>query len=249
MRVDRLNLMEEYIIKKGVVSLPELAKKFQVSVVIIRRDIKTLLNRGKIIKVYGGVASVKGMEIPLANRLNKSKNQKSKIGELAARLVQDHSAIFLDAGTTTPHIIPHLAQMEDITIVTHNLLVLYEASKYTNLKIINLGGAYNHNTASYEGYLTLRELEKISLKTIFIGSTGISLEHGLTNDNYFEAEIKTSVARRNAEIVLLADHMKFGHVATVSFLDISDLDVIVTDSQPPKEFMDITKNNNVKVIF
>ena len=57
MRADRLNLMEEYIMRQGTVSLEDLAAQFEISINTVRRDLKTLLQRNTVSKVYGGVAA------------------------------------------------------------------------------------------------------------------------------------------------------------------------------------------------
>jgi DeoR family myo-inositol catabolism operon transcriptional repressor len=142
-----------------------------------------------------------------------------------------------------------LSNKEDVTIVTHSLIALYEASKYPNLYIIDLGGVYNHSTASFVGFSTIEVLSRISVKLIFIAATGVSLEHGLTNSTYFEAELKHHLSQRSAQIVLMADHSKFGYSAAVSFLDFSDLDAIVTDSPIPPSFMDAVRKDNIQLLI
>ena len=57
MRMNRLNEMEQYILKHGTASLPELANQFDVSTNTIRRDISALMSRGRVSKVYGGVSA------------------------------------------------------------------------------------------------------------------------------------------------------------------------------------------------
>ena len=43
--------------------------------------------------------------------------------------MKDNSTIFLDSGSTTVHILPHLAERSNITVITHSLSALYEAAK------------------------------------------------------------------------------------------------------------------------
>ena len=55
MRIDRLNMIEQYVIQCKTASLEELATHFGVSMNTIRRDVRQLLERGALEKVYGGV--------------------------------------------------------------------------------------------------------------------------------------------------------------------------------------------------
>ncbi|MGO5052527.1 DeoR/GlpR family DNA-binding transcription regulator [Lachnospiraceae bacterium LCP25S3_G4] len=250
MRLDRLNSMEQYILQQGTVSLEDLASHFQVSTNTIRRDLNELLDRGHIEKVYGGVSSLSDpTPLPLSIRTSKNSISKQVIGELAARMVNDGDTIFLDSGSTTPHILPHIANKQNITIVTHSLSAMYEASKYPTLKVIALGGMYNIATSSYVGISTLEALSCISISAVFIAATGVSLERGLTNTTYFEAEIKRKVVHSSNKIILMADHSKFDDSSTITFFDFKDLFAVVTDQKPTKPYMDVIQRNNIRLLY
>ena len=113
MRLDRLNSIEQYILQEGTVTWEGLAAHFDVSVNTIRRDIKELIERGTIRKVYGGVSSVNAnAPVALAERQVRNIEAKKMIGRLAADFVMPGQTIFLDSGTTTPCLIPHLQGKE-----------------------------------------------------------------------------------------------------------------------------------------
>lgn len=249
MRLDRLNEMEQYILAQETVSLENLTNHFQVSTNTIRRDLNELMERGTIRKVYGGVsANINVDPLPMIVRSSKNSESKQKIGQIAADFVQDGSTIFLDSGSTIPYMIPHLAKKNQITIVTHSLTAMCEASKYPSLQVIALGGLYNHTTSSYVGISTLEALSDISTNAIFIAATGVSLERGLTNTTYFEAEIKKKVVQCSDKVILLADKSKFGKSSTITFYNFEDLYGIVTDEKPEKEYMDVIKKNNITLL-
>lgn len=249
MRLDRLNSMEQYIIQQGTVSLEDLTAHFKVSMNTIRRDLNELLVRANIEKVYGGVSALPDQRpLSLAIRSNTNNASKQLIGELASGLVRDGDTIFLDSGSTTPYILPHIATRQNVTIVTHSLSAMYEASKYPSLKVIALGGLYNPTTSSYVGISTLEALSCISTNAVFMAATGVSLERGLTNTTYFEAEIKRKVVKCSDKIILLADSSKFDFSSTINFFDFQDLFAVVTDQKPSKSYMDVIRRNNIKLL-
>lgn len=249
LRLDRVNEMERYILQRGTASLEELTQKFQISMNTVRRDVSVLLTRGRIRKTYGGVAVLEYDTItPMAVRSGENQEEKKKIGRMAAELVQDGQTIFLDSGSTVLAVIPHLAERKNVTIVTHSLCAMYEAAKYPNLNIIALGGLYSPPTSSYVGISTLDTLNCISVDMVFMAATGVSLERGLTNTTYLEVEIKQRVVQRcKKHIVLLADHSKFGHSSTISFLRFEDLEAVVTDKLPEQEYLDAMKANHISL--
>jgi DeoR family myo-inositol catabolism operon transcriptional repressor len=249
MRADRLNLMEEYIIQNGTVSLESLAEHFQVSINTVRRDLKTLLQRERVTKVYGGVSSnTQAIPLSMSDRDRRNREEKKQIGALAASLVEDNSSIFLDSGSTTPMILPHLAHKTGVTVVTHSLRALYEASKYPNLKIIALGGSYNPVTCSYVGISTMEALSSIGVQTAFVAATGVSLAAGLTNTTYLEAEIKRHVVQHAQRVVLMADHSKFDFSSVISFYNFDELYAVVTDQQPSRPYLEVIQKKGIQLL-
>lgn len=248
MRLERLNDMEQYILEQGTVSLENLASHFQMSTNTIRRDVNELISRGQIQKVYGGVsAKATASPLPMAVRAAKNQVEKEKIGRLAAQFVHNGDTIFLDSGSTTPYLLPHIAPMENITVVTHSLSVMYEASKYPSLQVISLGGLYNQTTSSYVGITTLEALSRISMNSVFIAATGVSLDHGLTNTTYFEAEIKQKVVQCSDRILLMADHTKFGYSSTITFFNFDQLYAVITDQEPGREYLEVIERNHIQL--
>jgi len=249
MRLDRLNMMEQYILGKEVVSLQELAAQFLISTNTVRRDLNALLERGRIKKVYGGVSVCQDTEVPpIAVRDVRNHSEKKQIGELASTLVLNKSTIFLDSGSTTPHMLSHLADKEGVTVVSHSLSVLYEASKYPSLNIIALGGMYNRNTSSYTGLSTVEQFSMLTVSTIFLAASGVSLVYGLSNSTYSEAELKRNVSQRSLSVVLLADHTKFDHDAVMTFYRFEDLSGLVTDRLPSAPYLEVIKKNKIKLL-
>ncbi len=249
MRLERINNMEQYILTQGTVSLEDLAGHFQVSVNTVRRDLNELLERGHIRKVYGGVsAKTENAPLPMSVRSFCNSSAKEEIGRMAATLVDDGDTVFLDSGSTVVCMIPHLAQKHKITIVTHSLSAMYEASKYPSLQTIALGGLFNHSTSSYVGISALEALAGITTTAAYMAATGVTLEHGLTNTTFFEAEIKRRVVQCSRKVVLLADHSKFGYTSPITFYNFEDLHAVVTDRQPEEDYLDTIRQNNILLL-
>lgn len=249
MRAERLNAMEQYILGKENVSLDELSKQFDISMNTVRRDVAELLARGNVRKVYGGVSS-NLLNRPLGFSVRERKNSEAKqiIGELASRMVSNGSSIFLDSGSTTPNLLRHLGETNGVTVITHSLTALYEASTLPNLNIIALGGIYTPSTSSFTGISTLDSLSRLSIQTIFISATGVTIENGLTNSTYLEAEIKRSVVQRGNRVVLMADQSKFGHSAVISFCSFEQLYAVVTNRMPPAPYLEAMERYGIKLI-
>jgi len=249
-RLDRLNEMEQYVLDRGTASLEELCRRFDVSLNTVRRDLADLLERGRLKKVYGGVSAEARQPsvIPLSERALRNDAAKQAIGRLAAALVGDGMSVFLDSGSTTMRILPHLAEKRNVTVITHSLTALCEAAKYPDLHVIALGGLYNPSTSSFVGSNTLGDLGRMTMDLAFLAATGVTLERGLTNTTYFEAEVKQAVARQNQNLVLIADHSKFGGNALLTFCGFERLAAIVTDEPLPQAYQAAADGFGIRVI-
>lgn len=250
MKINRLNDIEKYILDVENVSLDKLCEVFNVSKNTIRRDINELEKRGSIKKVYGGIiANSKGKVEPFETREIRNQAAKKLIAQRASCLVEDGDVIFIDSGTTSMHMIPFLAQKEHLTIVTANLNVILSAMPYSNLNVISAGGVLYRETNSFTGPNVIDILKNYNVSKAFLASTGVSLTKGVTNTSPLEHEIKKHLVDKSALRVLLVDHSKFNVISLMTYCQLQDIDYLVTDQQPPQEYVDFCAANKVELLL
>ena len=167
MKTHRIKNVEEYILKNESVSLDKLCDVFKVSKNTIRRDIKELLEKGKIKKIYGGVTINQKKLVPFEERNIKNHAEKKAAAEIAAAYINDGDIIFIDSGTTTMWLIDFLKN-KSITILTNNLSAIVSALPYPNLNIISLGGTLKRKTNSFVGNSTSLVLKDYNISKAFI---------------------------------------------------------------------------------
>ena len=110
---------------------------------------------------------------------------------------------------------------------------------------------------SYEDKTNVNRLEKeaigrqalkgIFFDLAFLGSNGISLEHGLTIPSLEEAETAAEVIAHSQRTIVVADHTKFGTVAHGKIADISEIDAIITDSGLDSRLRDSLSSLDVEI--
>lgn len=251
MRVDRLNAIEQYVLKKERVSLDELANEFHFSINTIRRDLEEIVQRGLIKKVYGGVTACFDNAPLTSNERNIiNTDQKTAIGRAAAELVDENTAIFLDSGTTTERMIYFLGNCKKkTTILTHSLTVMYSAAKYRNLQVIALGGLYNSSTSSFVGMSSINLISEMIIDKTFIAATGVSISDGLSCNTYLEAELKRKVVGISKDIILLADQSKFNHSAIFPFSPLANVSHIITDTLLEQDYLNFFKEHSIDLII
>jgi DeoR family myo-inositol catabolism operon transcriptional repressor len=250
MRLERINEMEQYISQNKTVTLDRLCEVFGVSKNTVRRDIHVLVARGTVSKTYGGVSAIpqKGLS-PFLERAECNPGAKRRIGDRAADFVEDGDVIFIDSGTTTRYMFDRLKQKQDVTILTNNLDIIYQAIDCPNLTIISLSGVLNRETLSFTGQTAADVLESFNINKAFMASTGISIRNGATNAFAQECAIKQAAIRRCRQAILLVDHSKFDVAALLSYCSLEQIHLLVCDAPPPKAYFDYFAAHNNRIVI
>ena len=249
LKLQRIGKIEEYIKEHGSVSLDDLCKHFSVSKNTIRRDINELEARQIVRKVYGGVVlNDEESPIPLSQRQMTMKTEKTIIAEKAAKFVNDGDVIIIDAGSTTVHMVDYLRNKHNITIITNSVPVLNATFAYDQIHVIATGGDLLRSTNSLVGSEAISTLKKFNANTVFLAATSISLAKGITNSSIFESELKRTMIGVSERVVLLVDHTKFDAVSLVTFAELQDIDVLVTDEAPSSKYFQYCQEHDVEVV-
>ena len=121
---ERQEKMLAYINKVAKVSVRELSELFNMSLVTIRSDIKTLARRGLIIRTHGGALSPAGHQRgdPFKIRAIQNVPAKQMIAQVAAKLIEDDDIIILDSGSTTYEIAQRISA-RNVTVITNDLKI------------------------------------------------------------------------------------------------------------------------------
>ena len=102
---------------------------------------------------------------------------------------------------------------------------------------------------AFVGPSVLAALQNYNLSKVFLASTGISIAHGATNASPLECEIKRSLAQKNAESYLLVDSTKFNKASLMTYCQLSDLNALITEKEPDKEYVYYFEKHNVRLIL
>lgn len=250
MKINRINKIQEMLQETNSASIDQLCDIFNVSKNTIRRDIAELQTRGIIKKVYGGITMNQSAASPepFASREIKNSAQKKKIARLAAKTVRNGDVIYIGSGTTTMHMIPFLTEKINLTILTASMHVINAASNYSQINTIATGGSLYIPSKTFVGPSVIQCLGHYNISKIFLSSTGISIENGATNASPLECEVKRFLMKKTAAKYLLVDTSKIDKASLMTYCQLKDLNYVVMDTQPPKEYLTYFKENNVQLI-
>jgi len=224
-----INLLEDL----GAVTVSDLVKEFKVSEMTIRRDLDILENQGLLRRVHGGAVSRRGRsyEPPFMLRTSENLENKIRISQAAADLIQNGDSITLDVGTTTLEIARHLQNKQDLTVITPSLQIANELINHPGIRLILTGGILRIGELSMVGHLAERIFEDFFVDKLFLGAGAVDLKTGISEFNIEDALVKRAMVKSAKSVVLVADSSKFNQVAFTSIVPLSDIHTIITDKE------------------
>ncbi|CAL9535773.1 DeoR/GlpR family DNA-binding transcription regulator [Streptomyces sp. Tu 3180] len=216
----------------GRVDVVSLAEQFQVTAETIRRDLKALDRAGLVRRVHGGAipAGRLDFEPDLAERETTAADEKDRIAKAALAELPGDGTVIVDAGSTVARLAASLPVELSLTVVTHSLPVAARLADHPGIQLHLVGGRVRHRTRAAVDAWALRAYGEIRADVLFVAANGFSAEHGLTTPDLAEAAVKRAAMAAARRVVLLADSSKHGQEHFARFGDLSDVDLLITDS-------------------
>ncbi|MHC4122945.1 MAG: DeoR/GlpR family DNA-binding transcription regulator [Planctomycetota bacterium] len=246
----RLESIRRQLLKTDEVSIENLARKFKVSGMTIRRDLELLEAKGQVIRTHGGAALAKKLTFEFAFQNKKNKNQKSKqqIAKQALGHIKNGQVIMLDTGTTTLQIARQLSDQREVTIVTTSLAIVSELQFADSIEMVLLGGFLRRGSPDLHGPLTEENIGRFHADIAFMGADAIDNEGNVYADDLRVVGLDHKIASHAKRIVVVADSSKFAGKAMCKVLSPKDYDLIITDSKIDKaKLRQLTKRGiNIK---
>lgn len=244
----RMKIME-ILKRRKIITTHELESLLYSSTSTVRRDLVELEKQGRVIREHGEVklANPKNIDYSYESRLDDQVKSKELIAEIASSFIGTNQAIFMDSSSTTSFLLPYLAEIDNLQIITNSVNLAPELNKMSNISLFITGGEVSHGTNSILGNFAVDFLEKFYTDIAIFSCRGID-ENGSYEADYNQALIKQKMMKNTKKVVLLVDSTKFNsaHFFKLAYFD--DIDYIITDKQPSDDFI-YKVNENCEVIW
>ena len=220
----------ELITHQGYATLDELVRGLAVSESTIRRDLEALDLAGSIKRTHGGgicTGEVRSMPA-FDERTGTAAAEKRAIGLAAAALIEDGDTVLLDGGTTTLEIARALVGRR-VQVVTNSLPIAQLLASNQQTELILIGGYVYPRTGVALGPLAIATMETIRVRKAVLGAGGIVPE-GIYNSNSLLVETERQMMSCGQEIMIVADHTKFGRLALARLCSLQEVNRFVVDS-------------------
>jgi DeoR family transcriptional regulator, fructose operon transcriptional repressor len=242
--LDLLHLIQN----RGQMTVQELSAHFQVSNDTIRRDLDFLAAQGRLTRTYGGaVANENGLhaDSTFVQRMSTRNPAKKRIARAASRLIEIGETLLVNGGSTTALFASEI-EHQNVTIVTNNLALA--SAMPPDRAVYLLGGRYYHDVQITIGPLFLSGVQ-ISVDSAIISVGGISIRGGLSAPILEEALLTSSMIAAARRTIVVADATKFGQRSFAHICPFANIDILVTDRDPPCDLAEALANAGVEVII
>ncbi|MFF1697696.1 DeoR/GlpR family DNA-binding transcription regulator [Streptomyces sp. NPDC058257] len=218
--------------KEGVLSVQQITQLCGVSHMTVRRDIAELERQGLVFSVPGGVriASHVNTEPSFQDKSLVEQPEKQAMAARAAGLVQEGMTVYLDAGTTLLAMVPALARLDSLTVVTNDFTTADQLMSAPHLDIVHIGGRIDVANRSSVGRLAAATLRQLALDFAFISTSSWDLLRGVTTPSEPKVEVKQAAMESAGSSVLVAGSSKFGTFGKYRVAPLTAFDTVITDT-------------------
>ncbi|MBP1154592.1 MULTISPECIES: DeoR/GlpR family DNA-binding transcription regulator [unclassified Paenibacillus] len=246
---ERLIAILEYIRQHQRISVEDICELFQVSRDTARRDIVKLEEQGQILRTRGG-AIWRGLNKDVSgygDRLQEEPAVKRAIGRLAASLVQTGDYLFMDASTTVMNAAAEL-RTDGHVVVTNSIDIAGILSQKPGITVHLLGGVVDSRHRFIYGARTLEMLRDYQADKLIIGTSGITPD-GLTNPFEEEGYVMKEMMKRSDQVIVLADHTKFGLRQFYRVAGLESIDILITDREPEYAMKEALLRHDINIMI
>jgi DeoR/GlpR family transcriptional regulator of sugar metabolism len=244
--------------RTGAVSVSDVASRFAVSEMTVRRDLVELEKEGKLLRTHGGAVragkAVEGAasgidpEEPVFEaRLTRNLAAKRAIAAAAAQIAVGAQTLALDVGTTTYLLAGLLADRAHTKIFTNSVRNATQLASALG-EVYLPGGRMRGEEMSIGGQPAVSQFETLWFDLAFVGVSGLNAQ-GVYDYSFEDTEMKRVYLRRATEKIVLCDSSKFDRMSLVHIGPLSQFDLLITDASPPAALADALAAAGVDVLL
>lgn len=232
----------------GRVAVAELAERFGVSSVTVRKDLDALERRSLLRRVRGGAVGLGASdEGSFEARFTDSRDRKQAIARAAAASVRDGDVIAIDSSTTAYYLAQEIVDRRGLLVVTNGLRLAMLLMEQSTARVLVLGGVLRRSAGSLVGPIGDVLESRGRVGKGFFGLVGLSAAHGLMDVSAEEARTKQVMAAACDEVHGLFDSTKIDGFGLHSFAPADRVTGLWTDDEARPAFVTEWRDRDVAV--
>lgn len=244
----RRQAIAQFVQDAGTARIEDLAERFGVSPMTIHRDLDVLAAEGWLERTRGSArtASLRLHERNVNLRRRQQASTKQALARAAMAHLRPGMSLALDDSTTVAALLPHLAALRPLTIITNFLPTITAAAADPDIDLVCLGGQYDRNLDSFDGPSVMDQLLTLNADAVVMSAAAV--HQGFLLYPTPDAARRKRVFIEMGELkILLADSTKFAARAPHRVIGVDVFDVVIVDRQTAPEHLESLAAAGVRV--
>ncbi len=234
----------------GTRSIGDLATEFDVSGETIRRSIKPLVEQGLVHRVHGGITLPERLhEPPFSLRMRKNQEAKRRIAALAAEQIRDGDSLIMDTGSTTAYIALALSNHSNLLVVTNSIEIARTLATRNGNRVYMAGGELRVDDCATFGLDASSFVSRFEVRHAVLSIGAINSNCSFMDFHLCEGEFSRAVIQQAEQILIAADYSKFDQDAAVKVCSAKQVDMLVTDRQPPPHCAGLLNQAGTRILI
>ena len=246
---ERRQSLIDLLRKQPGLRVPEIAAALSISMGTVRNDLNALEQEDRLTRVHGGAVLNERdhfQDNSFLRRFKINATAKLAIVREAVALVKNGDSILLDASSTAYYLARALSGRNKLRIMTNGFEVARELAQNSSNTVILIGGVVNNDSSSVTGLLSEQIIAEMHIEKAFFSCSGFSLERGMTEVHFAEAQLKRKAIESSQQVIALIDSSKFGKEDLTPFARTEQITHLITDDGLSAEWIEKLKQAQVE---
>lgn len=247
--------MLTFLDERQFATVSDFSEELKASEATIRRDINKLAAAKKLRKIRGGAerlsdpvdpkrASLEGSSFSKARQRHSAR--KRRIAAKAVELCDTDDSIIINGGSSTFMMGEFLTDME-ISILTNSFELAHFLIEHSKNQVSLPGGEIYRKQRIVLSSFENDGIENYHTTKMFMGTPGIG-DFGVMESDPLLIKQEQRLMRQASKLVVLADSTKLGKRSNFICCPLSDVDILITDSDADPDQIQRFEDNDIEVI-
>lgn len=244
-----MELLREY----NKVDVSSLTTVLSVSEATIRRDLEKLEKAGVLHRTHGGAILV-NEDIQFLKQKEENDDPRAReiqdIGSAASKFLVDGEVIAIGSGALGLSLARNINPDLSCTVVTNDVMIMSVLLNYDDIDVIMIGGHVKKKKKNYmftAGELTMRMLSEFHVNKAFLSVDGISIQDGVTINDYEYALIWKELKGISDEIIIMAAADAFNRSDFIKLMPLDEVDRVISSVKLEDKYKKYLFENGISI--
>jgi len=253
----RQQLIVDLLEEDHFASVRTLCERLKSSEATIRRDLNKMSTLNLLSKIRGGAevkdkSSLKSKRLQLKSSLflvGKETNldKKQLIAKKAVELCAEHESIIINGGSSTYMMGKYLMDRQ-LNILTNSIVLAQSLWEESNNQVTLPGGEIYRSQGIILSAFDNDSIPNYHCSKMFMGTPGIS-SRGVMESDTLLVRAEHKLKKQAEKLIVMADSTKLGISSNFLFVPLSEVDILITDSDADPKILKELEDQGIEIII